>query len=65
MNTPTIVKCGCCSGDSRSDTMKHDAELQEWVCRDCAKDLRNAADALKEEGIPPIYRGPFHGNSIG
>lgn len=45
--------------------MKHDAELQEWVCRDCAKDLRNAADALKEEGIQPIYRGPFHGNSIG
>lgn len=65
MNTPTVVKCGCCSADTRSDTMKHDDDLQEWVCTDCAKDLRNAQSALDEAKIPPIHRGPYSGNSVG
>jgi hypothetical protein len=73
MNTPTLVKCECCHEDTASDKTTWDDDLRENVCQDCAGNLANAADAMKQEWeksghagkIPPVHRGPFHGSSVG
>ena len=45
--------------------MLWDKDLEGPICRECRPHIREAEDVLRMVGIPPINRGPFHGNSIG
>ena len=61
----TDFPCGCCGEDKPEISSVYDGGLERTVCEECAGDLMNAADALAGEGIPPIHRGPYCGNSNG
>ena len=73
--TPTIVKCGCCHESVSSDKTQWDADLNEYVCPDCAEDLANADSAMRHEwgkfsgkgawAMPKLHHGPYAGNSVG
>lgn len=65
MNPQTLIPCGCCNEETPEYPTVYDGDLGKLVCADCAQDLRNAADALRANGIPPVYHGPFPGNSVG
>jgi len=70
---PTLVKCECCREGTASNEMTWDDDIQQYVCIECAGNLANAADAMKQEwkktgnsgAMPPVYRGPFSGSSVG
>lgn len=70
----TVQKCECCREDVDSGDTTFDADLRENVCPSCARALKWAGKVMRREvqinpettgPFPPIYRGPFHGNSIG
>lgn len=53
----------CCEDYAESSSWDDDIGLN--VCPDCMRNLKIADVVLRANGIPPIYKGPFQGNSNG